>query len=234
MTKLFFDIETIPSAEENKDICVEILKKKNGNGNKSDVEIYKNTSFEGTFGRICCIGVIKEGENGIIQKEVLLGDEKEILIKFWQAAQGVGQFIGHNIWAFDFPFIYKRSIIKGVRPRTDISFARYRNIPIYDTMVEWELWNMDKTRVQKLDTLAKVLGLPTSKDDMDGSMVWQYFQDGRIEEICRYCMKDVELTRKVYYKMTFEELPPGGEVTLPFFNITNSLNSIKSPVHPDL
>lgn len=88
------------------------------------------------------------------------------------------------------------SIINAVRPRTDISFARYRNKPIYDTMVEWELWNMDRTRVQKLDTLAKVLGLPTSKDEMDGSMVWQYFQDGKIDEICKYCMKDVELTRK--------------------------------------
>jgi hypothetical protein len=30
---------------------------------------------------------------------------------------------------------------------------------------------MDKTHAQKLDTLAKVLGLPTSKDEMDGSMV---------------------------------------------------------------
>jgi len=118
----------------------------------------------------------------------------------------VDRFIGHNIWAFDLPFIYKRSIINGVKPRRDISFARYRNTPIYDTMMEWDLWNM-KTYGQKLDTLAKVLGLPTSKDDMDGSMVWQYFQEGRIDEICRYCMKDVELTRKVYYRMTFEALP---------------------------
>jgi 3'-5' exonuclease len=208
VTRLFLDIETIPSAEEYKESCIEILKKRKSNGNKADADIYTDTSFEGTFGRVCCIGIIKEGQSGIIQKEVLSGDEKEILTKFWQAAQGVEQFIGHNIWAFDFPFIYKRSIINGVKPRTDISFARYRNKPIYDTMVEWELWNMDRTRVQKLDTLAKVLGLPTSKDEMDGSMVWPYFQDKRIDEICRYCMKDVELTRKVYYKMTFEELPP--------------------------
>jgi predicted PolB exonuclease-like 3'-5' exonuclease len=236
MIKLFFDIETIPSAEEYKDICVAILKKRNRNGTKngkkSDISVYESTSLEGTFGRICCIGIIKEGARGIIQKEVLSGDEKEILIKFWQVAQGVGQFIGHNIWGFDLPFIYKRSIINGIKPRRDISFARYRNIPIYDTMVEWDLWNMGKTSGQKLDTLAKVLGLPTSKDDMDGSMVWQYFQDGKIEEICKYCMKDVELTRKVYYKMTFEELPSADEVTQPFFNITDSLNPTSSLVHP--
>ena len=205
MMKLFFDIETIPSAEEHRQSHVEILKKRNSNGTKTEVEIHESTALEGTFGRICYIGIIKEGRQGIVQKEVFSGDEKEILIKFWQAAQGVQRFIGHNIWAFDLPFIYKRSIINGVKPRQDISFARYRNIPIYDTILEWDLWNMERGRAQKLDTLAKVLGLPTSKDKMDGSMVWKCYQEGRIQEIYDYCMKDVELTRKVYYKMTFEE-----------------------------
>lgn len=207
MIKIFLDIETIPSPTEHKMTHLEILKKRNSNGGKTDDELYDNTALEGTFGRICCIAVIKEGPEGIIQQEVFSGDEKDILTKFWQSAQGVQRFVGHNIWGFDLPFIYKRSIIKGVKPRQDISFARYRNFPIYDTMLEWELWNMDKTRVQKLDTLAKVFGFPTSKDEMDGSMVWPYFKEGKIEEICKYCMKDVELTRKVYYKMTFEEMP---------------------------
>ncbi len=205
MNKLYFDIETIPANEEHKSIYIEILKKKNAS--KTDEDIYTSTSFEGTFGRICCIGIIKENSDGkIIQKEVFSGDEKNILTKFWQSAHGVHRFIGHNIWGFDLPFIYQRSIINDIKPRTDISFARYRNIPIYDTMLEWTLWNMDYSKMQKLDTLAKVLGLPTSKDEMDGSMVWDYYKQGRIEEINKYCMKDVELTRKVYKKMVFENL----------------------------
>lgn len=202
MIKLFFDIETIPSAEEHREIHVEIIQKLQSKKEKTVEEIYEETSFEGTFGRICCIGIIKEGDNGILQKEVFKGTEKEILTKFWLAAAGVHRFIGHNIWEFDLPFIYKRSIIHGVRPRMDINFARYRNMPIYDTQQEWELWGFRKA--QKLDTLAHVLGLPSSKDDMDGSMVWQYYQDGKLEDIYKYCMKDVELTRQVYYKMTFE------------------------------
>ncbi|CAN5191349.1 3'-5' exonuclease [soil metagenome] len=207
MIKLFFDIETIPSGEEHKDVHIDILKHRYSNSEKTEIEIHESTGFEGTFGRICCVGLIKEGPQGILQKEVICGNEKEILIKFWQIAANVNRFIGHNIWAFDLPFIYKRSIIHRVKPRMDISFARYRNIPIYDTMLEWELWNMDRDRKQKLDTLAKVLGFPTSKDEMDGAMVWPYYQDGKQSDICRYCMKDVELTRKVYYKMTFEEMP---------------------------
>lgn len=213
MINLFFDIETIPSAQEHKEVHLEILRKKNKG--KEDDEIHRITSFEGTFGRICCIGVIKEIDGKEILKEVYSGEEKEILTKFWKAASDVNRFIGHNIWAFDLPFIYQRSIINSIKPRKDISFARYRNIPIYDTMLEWTLWNLDREKVQKLDTLAKVLDLPTSKDEMDGSMVWDYYKDGRIEEICKYCMKDVELTRKVYRKMEFEE-PEKVQEDLPF------------------
>lgn len=204
MIKLFFDIETLPSADEHRDGHLEILRKRKNNGDLGDNEIHSMTSFEGTFGRLCCIGIIKEDEKGIIQKDVFAGDEKTMLQNFWKAAEGVHRYVGHNIWAFDLPFIYKRSIINGVKP-IPLNFARYRNIPIYDTMMEWELWNMMKS--QKLDTLAKVLGLPTSKDEMDGSMVAEYFKQGKIEDIKRYCMKDVELTRKVYYKMTFEQMP---------------------------
>lgn len=208
MIKLFFDIETIPSSEEDWEVNHEILlaksRKKDPNAPNSERELYELTSFEGTFGRICSIGIIKENDHKVLQKEVFSGDEKEMLKKFWQSALGVERFIGHNIWAFDLPFIYKRSIIHGVKPRF-LNFARYRNIPIYDTMCEWDLWNFGKA--QKLDTLAKVLGLATSKDKMDGSEVWTYFQAGRIDEINEYCLKDVELTRKVYYRMTFETMP---------------------------
>ena len=201
MIKLFFDIETIPSAEEHRDTHLEILKKRKSMETLDPDVIHNLTALEGTFGRVCSIGMIKEGPQGIIQKDVFSGDEKQMLEQFWTAAQGVWRFVGHNIWAFDLPFLYKRSIIHGVKPLT-LNFARYRNVPIYDTMMEWELWNFQNR--QKLDTLAKVLRLPTSKDEMDGSMVADYFKEGRIAEINKYCMKDVELTRKVYYKMTFE------------------------------
>lgn len=206
MIKLFFDIETLPSADEQRDIHLEILRKRNGSIEKTDIELHQTTSFEGTFGRVCCIGIIKEGPKGIIQKEVFSGDEKTMLTQFWNAATGVWRFVGHNIWGFDLPFLYKRSIINGVKP-LPLNFARYRNVPIYDTMMEWELWNFGSK--QSLDTLAKILDLPTSKDEMNGSMVADYFEQGRIEEIKKYCMKDVELTRKVYYKMTFEPIPNG-------------------------
>ncbi len=171
----------------------------------TDEELYERMSLEGTFGRICCLAYIKE--DGTVQKGVLSGDEKDLLTEFWRLATNVHRFIGHNIWDFDLPFIYKRSIINGVKPRYDLSFARYRNLPIYDTLCEWDLWNLGFGRKQSLDALAKALNLPTSKDLMDGSEVWSYYKNGKTQEICDYCFKDVELVRLVYYKMTFEEMP---------------------------
>lgn len=202
MVKLFFDIETIPCEEGKKTDLEEVVRKK-FKMTKEDDDWHHKTGLEGTFGRICCIAYIKE-ENGQLSQDVLSGDEKDLLTKFWQIASNVHQFIGHNIWNFDLPFIYQRSIILQVKPRDNISFARYRNIPIYDTMCEWSLWDLSDPKKHKLDTLAKVMGLPTSKDLMDGSEVWQYFQDGRIKEICEYCMKDVTLVRQVYQRMTFD------------------------------
>ena len=103
MIKLFFDIETLPSADEHKEAYLEILRKKSKG---TDEELHRSTSFEGTFGRICSIAIIKEGPQGIIQKETFSGGEKEILEKFWDAARGVHRYVGHNIWGFDLPFIY--------------------------------------------------------------------------------------------------------------------------------
>lgn len=206
MVRLFLDIETLPCEEEKKEIYVKILhaKKKTGVEITEEMreEIHKETSLEGTFGRICCIGYMKE--EGTLTKEAISGTEKEILIRFWEIAKNVTQFVGHNIMEFDLPFIYKRSIIHGIKPSQNISFVRYRSFPIFDTQKEWDKWGYGKA--QKLDTLAKVLGFPTSKDEMDGSQVWDFYQQGKLDEICTYCMKDVELTRKVFYKMNFEEI----------------------------
>ncbi|HLL61212.1 MAG TPA: ribonuclease H-like domain-containing protein [Candidatus Nitrosocosmicus sp.] len=212
MKKFYFDLETVPIDDTKKEMFLEIQKakhkKKNTGIDLTEEELkkmFESTCFDGTFGRICCLGYIKEENKKIIDKGSLSGNEKDTVHKFWELVKDVDQFIGHNIFDFDLPFMFKRSIVLGIKPSREINLARFRSFPIYDTMWEWEKWGRDCKA--SLDTLAKVLELPTSKDEMDGSMVWPYFQEGKFDEICRYCMKDVELVRKVYYKMNFEELP---------------------------
>lgn len=202
MNKLFFDIETLPAPDEKKNILKEYHESrvKDGKEKKSFEAFLEETGFDGAFGRIACIGYAINND----PPQVLSGDEKQILEKFWEISRNIDLFVGFNVFDFDLSFIYQRSIILGVKPTTNLPFSRYRNNPIYDVMYEWSKWKL-KT-VPNLNKLAKAFGFPTSKGgEVEGKNVAKAYEEGKIKEICEYCMKDVELTRKIYKKMVFEE-----------------------------
>ena len=198
---LFFDIETIPAEEAKHEILQQIHAKKLKDGKKVTEEFKEyllSTSFDGAFGRIVCIGFATDDDPA----EVLQGEEREMLTKFWQIAKDARLFIGFNNMDFDLRFIYQRSVINQVPPTQNLSFARYRHDPIFDIMWEWRKWAREPS--VSLDTLAKALGIPSSKDGgIEGKDVWKAYQDGRLKEICDYCKRDVEVTRAIYQKMTF-------------------------------
>jgi len=56
-------------------------------------------------------------------------------------------------------------------------------------------------RFVRLSDLCAILGVPTSKDDIDGSQVHKEFYKGNIDRILTYCEKDVEATAAVFVKM---------------------------------
>ncbi len=203
MTKLFLDIETIPAEAEKHEILKKMHKKRLEDGRRvpeSFEEYLGSTNFDGAFGRIACISFALE--DNLVQS--LSGDEKKMLQDFWAIAKTATLFVGFNVMDFDLRFIYQRSVVLNVRPTQDLSFARYRNSPIFDLMYEWSKWNM-QAKIS-LDSLAHALGLPSSKGgEIEGKNVAQAFEDGRIAEICRYCEADVELTRKIYRRIIFDK-----------------------------
>jgi len=82
----------------------------------------------------------------------------------------------------------------------DTSF-RYNN---YISRFHWRhtdlmdvLANFQPRAGAKLDQIATMLGFP-GKFGMDGSLVWDKFQQGEIEEIRNYCETDVLNTYLVY------------------------------------
>src|SRR3989344_2111215 len=199
MNKLFLDIETIPAHEDDHDVLREIYENKKSIQEKDFEKYFLQTSFDGGFGRIACVSYAVNNQ----AVQTLSGQENKILQDFWEIAKNIDLFIGFNVIDFDLRFIYQRSVVLGVKPTVELSFARYRNNPIFDIMHEWKKWNMNASI--SLNTLSKILKLPTSKGGaIEGKDVAKAFEDGRIKEICEYCEKDVELTRKIYKKMTFE------------------------------
>ncbi|MDT4896446.1 MAG: 3-5 exonuclease [Acidobacteriota bacterium] len=180
----------------------------------------QRSSLNGDTGRLLCIGFIDEASGRRSVKGVLgwnrergcfTDDETEILRDFWELMRTfrpcVDRIVGHNIYNFDLLFIYKRSVVCGVRPSIELNFARYRNQPIYDTMCEWEKWNL-RDQIS-LDRLARVLSLESPKtNECHGSRIAELFARGEHKMIRDYCVKDVLTTRRIYRRMTFADAPP--------------------------
>lgn len=210
MTRILtIDIETIPAPEPSGLAAL----------SAKEQETFFKTALSGDFGRILCIGYSNEDDSGNFARGVLGwdemreefgGDEASILAEFWRVLRAFSPrrdvLVGHNIFDFDLKFIYKRSVILGVRPSVNLSFARYRNQPIFDTMHEWERWSY--RGMVSLDKLAAVLGLASSKEGgVDGSLVYTLFRAGEHKTIRDYCLRDVELTRAIYRRMVFADHP---------------------------
>ena len=208
------DIETLPATDRT--VC------RQGQATAAEETEYLRTALNGDFGRILCIGFIDEGRcDGQVRRgcfgwdkkqERFTCDERETLTGFWEMMRvfrpGCDRLVGHNIFEFDLKFIYKRSIVNGVRPTVELSFARYRSQPIFDTMREWERWSYRSCI--SLERLARVLRLSSSKEGVDGSKVFELIEAGAHREVRDYCLRDVELTRAIYRRIVVATQPPNG------------------------
>jgi uncharacterized protein YprB with RNaseH-like and TPR domain len=113
----------------------------------------------------------------------------------------------HNGKEFDYPYICRRMVINGVTIPEALNIAGRKpwEIRLLDTM---ELWKFgDYKNYTQLRLLAHVLGIPSPKDDIDGSMVNEvYWADRDLERIATYCQKDVITLAQVLLRMHCEAL----------------------------
>lgn len=166
---------------------------------------WHKTSFSGLTGQLLMIGVAIDDEDPI----VLNGDESLMLFDFSKLLSdvhrndnmGLPEFVGHNLIDFDLPFIFHRSVLLEIAPHINFTVmpSRYSD-RIFDTMSRWAGFG---NRI-KLDTLAQALGVG-GKGGIDGSMVYDYYAEGRIHDLAEYCANDVRMTRAVYKRMTFQK-----------------------------
>ena len=171
-----------------------------------DDELYEKSSFDGTFSKIVCIGLLEFTDNFEPRGAVSWygGNEQALLRAFWShlAQSRPSLFITHNGLNFDLPFIKKRSIIHQVKPAMEINLAKFRAEPVYDTMAIWSNW--DNRGWVKLDVLARALNVESKSGS--GSQVAQMWADGQGKEIALYCLQDTYVTYGCYCRMNFR--PP--------------------------
>jgi len=218
---LTLDIETIPSQQPGLKERIRETIKPPGNISKADTiakwmtentesaaeEAFRKTACDGTQGEIVCISYAIEACGVRNVWRDLNGSETDLLYDFFRdVREMIGDqlpfFVGHNILGFDLRFIFQRCVIRGVKPPFPLrQDARYNGDHVFDTMLAWAGWG---NRV-KLATICEVLGIPVKSDGIDGSRVWDAVLAGNADRVAAYCNEDVEATREVYRRMTFQE-----------------------------
>ncbi len=177
----------------------------------ADLYIQKAGIFA-EFAKVVCISVgyltIKKEEHSELRLKSFHGEEKDILIDFNNMLnthydQLDNDFLcGHNIKEFDIPFLCRRSVINSLDlPRLlNLSGKKPWQVGhLIDTMLLWRFG--DYKNYTSLALLAGTLGIPSPKDDIDGSMVGKVFwEENDIERIVTYCEKDVVTVVQVVMK----------------------------------
>ncbi len=214
MSILVFDIESVPDYESGR----KIYKLSEDLSDKDAVKAMQHLQFQKSgsefmplhLQKIVAISVVFEKNDQL--KVWSLGNEqsgeKEIIQRFYEGIeQHTPTLVSWNGSGFDLPVLNYRSLLHGVQaPRywetgDDDSSFRFNN---YISRFHWRhtdlmdvLANYQPRAGAKLDQIATMLGFP-GKFGMDGSLVWEKFQQGAIDEIRNYCETDVLNTYLVY------------------------------------
>ncbi|MGQ1929456.1 3'-5' exonuclease [Ornithobacterium rhinotracheale] len=218
---LFLDIETVPQHQkwnELSPLMQSLFEQKTKyRREKEDIspEVFyeSNAGIWAEFGKIICIscGVIFN-ENQFKTKSFFGDNERKILQDFSEMLhkhyhQKNAILCAHNGKEFDFPYIGRRLLANGLPLPEILNIMGKRpwQSQHLDTM---ELWKFgDYKHYTSLNLLAALLGVPTPKDDIDGSEVARvYYEEKNVERIKIYCEKDVLTVAQIFRKFRGEPL----------------------------
>ncbi|WP_019671312.1 3'-5' exonuclease [Eudoraea adriatica] len=218
---LFLDIETVPEVAKYADLDdykKELWGQKSQYQRKDEFtaeEFYERAGIWAEFGKIICISVgyflIKDGVRNF-RVTTFQGDEVRLLKDFKKLlnehfSRPKNLLCAHNGKEFDFPYIARRLIINSISLpyKLDLFGKKPWEVPHLDTM---ELWKFgDFKHYTSLKLMANILGIPSPKEDMDGSMVRDvYYEEGDLDRIVTYCELDVITLVQVFLRLRNDDL----------------------------
>lgn len=225
---LFLDIETVPEfssydeLSEEKKTLWELKSQYQRKDEFTAKEFYDRAGIWAEFGKIVCISVgyfvLKDNNRSFRtttfhgEEKKLLQDFKELLNNYFHQAQHL--LCAHNGKEFDFPYIARRMLIHNIElpPKLDLFGKKPWEVPHLDTL---ELWKFgDYKHYTSLKLMTHVLGVPSPKDDIDGSQVRDvFYEENNVLRIVSYCEKDVVAIAQIFLKLRQEKLLEESEIT---------------------
>ena len=224
---LFLDIETVPlyanfyELDDTSKLLWDQKTKYQRKDEFSPEEFYDRAGIWAEFGKIICISVgyfVFKGDNRNFRRTTFHGEEDSILKEFkilieTHYNKSYHLLCAHNGKEFDFPYIARRMIIHKIDIPINLNLFGKKpwEVPHLDTL---ELWKFgDYKTYTSLKLMTHVLGIPSPKDDIDGSEVCDvYYKEKDIDRIIRYCEKDTIAVAQIILRLRNEELLEEDEI----------------------
>lgn len=205
---LFLDIETVPLVYNYADLSEttkELWDKKwQYNKEVTPGQQYAKAGIYAEFAKVVVIGLGFYNQKKFRVKTIASENETQILKEFsallkehFNTASHL--LCAHNGKEFDFPFLCRRFLINNLPLPKALQLQGLKpwNVNHIDTMDLWKFG--DVKNFSSLNLLAHVFGIPSPKDDMDGSQVGKtFYEDKDLAKIEKYCKKDVITLARVY------------------------------------
>ncbi|MDG1451970.1 MAG: 3'-5' exonuclease [Polaribacter sp.] len=219
---LFLDIETVPQEEfwsEVSETTKELFIQKTAYQRKENVSseaFYERAGIWAEFGKIICISVgyfvDLENKKQLRLRSFFGDDEHKILTDFkvlleTHFTKKSHVLCSHNGKEFDFPFIARRMIVHRIALPNKLNLFGKKpwEVPHLDTLEMWKFG--DYKQYTSLKLLTAILGVPSPKDDIDGSEVAKvYYKEKNIQRIVSYCEKDTIAVAQVLLRFHNLEL----------------------------
>lgn len=224
---LFLDIETVPeiqhfsNLEKTKQDLWELKSQYQRREDETAEAFYERAGIWAEFGKIVCISVgyfNLQGDQRTFRVTSFYGDEVKILKDFKNLlinhfSQVKHLLCAHNGKEFDFPYIARRMIINHIELPYKLNLFGKKpwEVPHLDTL---ELWKFgDYKTYTSLKLLTNVLGIPSPKDDIDGSEVYRvYYEENNMDRIITYCEKDTIAVAQIFLRLRGDELLNDNEI----------------------
>ena len=224
---LFLDIETVPETQYFSDLDKtkqDLWDAKSRYQRKEEFtaeEFYDRAGIWAEFGKIVCISVgyfTIKGDTRLFRTTSFYGEERKLLVEFKNLlishfSQTKHLLCAHNGKEFDFPYIARRMIIHNIELPYKLNLFGKKpwEIPHLDTM---ELWKFgDYKTYTSLKLMTNVLGIPSPKDDIDGSEVYKtYYEDNDIDRIIIYCEKDTIAVAQTFLRLRGDSILTDDEI----------------------
>jgi predicted PolB exonuclease-like 3'-5' exonuclease len=216
---LFIDIETVPQADSYEALDIKWKKlwdkkaARLAQNDETPEQLYARAGIYAEFGKIVCISVgfiaqQNEGK-GLRIKSFYGDDEKSILKDFCELLDqnyyAKSHFLcAHNGKEFDFPYLCRRILVNRIDMPDVLDLAGKKpwDIKHLDTMQLWKFG--DFKNYTSLELLVACFDLPSPKDEIDGSMIFDMYSKGELEKIKQYCEFDVVTLANVFLRITGE------------------------------